>query len=632
MSLKFFCLAWVAVAPFALSAAARAADPPAPPNIVLILADDLGINDLGCYGRTDHPTPNLDRLAASGLRFTGAYAPAPLCSASRAALLTGKHPARLHLTSYLPGRADTPSQKLLQPRQEGQLPLEEITLAEALQAAGYATACLGKWHLGGPGFGPAAQGFQTVEAGQPNSTPSATEGSKGEMGLAAKAEAFIAAHRKRPFFLYLAHDSPHIPFAASDEARARHANTFNPTYAAVIESLDASVGRVLAALDSHGLTDRTLVVFTSDNGGLHVPELGLDPPTHNTPYRAGKGFLHEGGLRVPLLVRWPGTTRPGVTRAEPVVLTDLMPTFMEAAGLDPSRSSGPLDGVSLRASLAADAPASVPDRTSLRPFYWHFPHYSNQGGRPSGALREGRWKLIEDFETSTRALYDLDADPGESTDLAATHPDVANDLKTRLAAWRDRVGAQATRPNPGFAATADTAPDRATDVSRPPAPTTAAALGQAWAAWRTAMDAAAKGHPPRVTPARGDIRLPARTARTHGSKLRYEPEPWKNTLGYWVEVGDWAEWDLNVPAAGRYELEILQGCGTGNGGSEVEVAVAGQALRFTVRETGHFQHFIPLAIGEVTLPAGPATLTLRPQRKARDAVMDVRRVVLRPVR
>lgn len=600
---------------------------PPPPNIVLILADDLGVNDLGCYGRKEHPTPHLDRLAATGVRWTNAYAAAPLCSASRAGLLTGKHPARLQLTSYLPGRADAPAQKLLQPRQEGQLPLEEVTLAESLQHAGYATACLGKWHLGGAGFGPEAQGFQTIEPGQPKTTPTATEGSKGEMALAAKAETFIAAHRQQPFFLYLAHDSPHIPFNATEEAQTRHRDTFNPTYAAVIEALDTSVGRVLDALETNGLTEQTIVIFASDNGGLHVPELDLAPPTHNTPYRAGKGFLHEGGLRVPLLVRWPGTTTAGAVQSQPVVLTDLMPTLMEAAGLEPVKASGPLDGVSLRSLLQGEPPAA--DRP--RDLYWHFPHYSNQGGRPSGAMRQGRWKLIEDFESNTSALYDLDADPGETQDLAASQPEMAAALEQHLVAWRQRVGASMPRPNPDFSETAFAQVYADTEVSRAQSLTTAVALGRSWSPWRAAMDAATAGQVPSVRPGRGDIRLQARDARVHAKTMRYEPEPWKNTLGYWVEAADWADWDLTVPASGRYEIEVLQGCGTGNGGSEVDVAIADQALRFTVRETGHFQYFIPLTIGELDLKAGRQTLSIRPVKKMRDAVMDVRRIVVRPV-
>ena len=607
----------------------HAADPP--PNIVIILADDLGINDLGCYGRTGHQTPNLDRLAAQGLRFTNAYAAAPLCSASRAALLTGKHPARLHLTSYLPGRADSPAQRLRQPRQEGQLPLEEVTLAEALQPAGYISACHGKWHLGSSGFGPGAQGFSIAKAGPVNAAPDSDSGAKGEAALSSEAADFIAAHRESPFLLLLAHDSPHIPFTATDAAKARHTNAFNPTYAAVLESLDASVGTVLQALESHGLAGRTLVIFTSDNGGLHVPELGLDPPTHNTPYRAGKGFLFDGGLRVPLIVRWPGATPAGAVSTQPVILTDIMPTVMRAAGLDPARASGPLDGVSqldaFRAPPASDAP--------IRPLYWHFPHYSNQGGRPASALRDGPWKLIESFDPPLTSLYNLQDDPGETTDLSAAHPEKTAELARQLAGWRTRVGAQELRENPEFDEAAATALALSGDVSSPPPAGsdpagTAAALGRKWAAWRAAMDAAVAGRKPATTPATGDVRLHARDAKTHGSKLRYEPEPWKNTLGYWVEAGDWAEWEFSLPAAGRYEIEILQGCGTGNGGSEVEVRLGDQPLTFTVRETGHFQNFIPVTIGELDLKEGRHTLTLRPIRKARDAVMDVRRIVLRP--
>jgi len=595
-----------------------------PPNIVLILADDLGINDLGSYGRTEHATPNLDRLASEGWRFTSAYAPAPLCSASRASLLTGKHPARLHLTSYLPGRADSPAQKLRQPRQEGQLPLEEVTLAELLRDAGYATACLGKWHLGGAGFGPASQGLQTVHPGQSVTAPTATEGSKGEMGLAARAEAFIAAHREEPFFLYLPHDSPHIPYDATPEARARHGGAFNPAYAAVIESLDTSVGRVLDALETHGLAARTLVIFASDNGGLHVPEAGHDPPTRNTPFRAGKGFLYEGGVRVPLLVRWPGVTAAGTVNERPVILTDLMPTLLEAAGVEPAKATGPLDGHSL-------VPLLRRGELKASDLWWHFPHYSNQGGRPGGALRDGRWKFIENFEGQDAELYDLEADPGESRNLAATEPGVAAMLAGRLAAWRARSGAQMPRPNPDFSEAARAPLHMETDVTRAPEAATAAALGVAWAPWRAALDAAVAGRPSPVRPPAGTIRLLARDARAHGSKLRYEPEPWKDTLGYWVAVEDWAEWSFTVPQAGRYEVEVLQGCGGGNAGSEVEVRVGNQPLRFTVRETGHFQNFIQLTVGELDLVAGPQTLSLHPVTKAKDAVMDVRRVVLRPL-
>ena len=257
------------------------------PNIVLILADDLGINDLSCYGRKEQPTPNLDALAAQGMRFTSAYCAQPICSPSRAALLTGKCPARLHLTNFLPGRADAPSQKLLQPVIEGQLPIEETTIAELLRAAGYATACIGKWHLGGAGFGPKEEGFDFVFTGHPQTTPSATEGSKGEIERTAEAEKFIDANKDRPFFLYLPHDSPHIPFAATPAEMEQHKGAFNPTYAAVIARLDDAVGRVLKKIDALGLAERTVFIFASDNGGLHVLESPGTPATHNTPFAAG---------------------------------------------------------------------------------------------------------------------------------------------------------------------------------------------------------------------------------------------------------------------------------------------------------------------------------------------------------
>ncbi|MBC8113648.1 MAG: sulfatase-like hydrolase/transferase, partial [Candidatus Saccharimonas sp.] len=262
------------------------------PNIVFVFADDLGINDLGCYGRRDQQTPHLDRLAAQGTRFTSAYCAQPICSPSRAAVMTGKAPARLHLTTFLPGRADCVSQKLLHPKIAMQLPLEEVTIAESLKAAGYATACVGKWHLGGQGFGPKEQGFDFVHVGKANTAPSSNEGGKGEYDLTAAAETFITDNQDRPFFLYLPHNNPHVPLAAKAELVEKYKDSFNPIYAAMIETLDVSVGRLMAKLDELKLSDRTIFVFSSDNGGLHVQELPHTPATHNTPYRAGKGYLY----------------------------------------------------------------------------------------------------------------------------------------------------------------------------------------------------------------------------------------------------------------------------------------------------------------------------------------------------
>lgn len=423
-----------------LTAAVLATSPPPPPNVVFVLADDLGVNDLGCTGRADHRTPHLDALAKAGTRFTSAYAACPVCSPTRAALMTGKTPARLHLTTFLPGRPDCPSQKLLHPVIRQHLPLEEVTVAEHLKRRGYATGCFGKWHLGGKGFLPTDQGFDEFDAGRPNTAPTATEGGKGEYALTAKACDFVTRHRDRPFFLYLAHNSPHIPYTAKPALVDKNAAAFGPTYAAVIESLDDTVGVLMAKLDELKLAGNTLVVFTSDNGGLHVPEGGHATVTHNTPYRAGKGFLYEGGIRVPCLARWPGKIPAGRTVADPVVTTDWLPTLLELTG---APAPAGLDGASFAGVL----------RGGTRPqprLHWHVPHYTNQGSRPGGAVRDGNWKYVEHYEDGAAELYDLLADPGERTDLAARHPDKVAALRKGLADWRAAVGAQANAPNPAF--------------------------------------------------------------------------------------------------------------------------------------------------------------------------------------
>lgn len=457
----------------------------APPNIVLIHADDLGINDLRCYGRKDHVTPHLDRLAAQGLRFTSAYCAQPICSPSRAAILTGKHPARLHLTTYLPGRVDTPAQKVLHPKIRQQLPLEELTLAEYLKAAGYATACVGKWHLGGKGFTPDRQGFDVVFAGRANTTPSATEGGKGEYELTDRAIRFIDASAGKPFFLYLAHHNPHIPLAAKPELVKKHAAAFHPLYAAVIETLDDSVGRLLKHLDTRKLSDNTVVVFVSDNGGLHVPELRDHAPTHNTPFRAGKGFLYEGGLRVPLIVRWPGRLKPAVID-DPVVNTDLVPTLLAAAGV---KMPAGLDGVNRLPWLEGKAARDG------RPLYWHFPHYNNQGGRPGGAVRWGDIKVIEYYDTGEAELYDLAADPGEAKDCSLSRRDTTARLRKMLAAWRKDVKAQGNTPNPRFDAKLFDELYVTTDVSRLRPARTAAEMTPKLAAWRKRMDEVTRTRP-----------------------------------------------------------------------------------------------------------------------------------------
>ena len=451
-----------------------------PPNIVFLFADDLGINDLSCYGRGDQQTPHLDKLAAQGTRFTSAYCAQPICSPSRAAVMTGKTPARLHLTTFLPGRPDCVSQKLLHPQIAMQLPLEEVTIAESLKAAGYATACVGKWHLGGKGFGPQEQGFDFVHVGQANTKPSATEGGKGESDLTAAAETFITDNQDRPFFLYLPHNNPHVPIAAKPQLVAKYKDSFNPIYAGMIETLDESVGKLMAKLDELKLTDNTIFVFTSDNGGLHVQELPNTPATHNTPFRAGKGYLYEGGLRIPLIVRWPNVVKASRVVDAPVINTDFVPTLLELAGV---KSDVAYDGTSLAALLkGGEAPS--------HPFFWHFPHYTNQGGRPGGAIREGNWKLIEHYEDGRIELFDLSRDISETRDLAPKEPQRARDLVVKLATWRKSVGAQENTPNPDFDSVSHEKLYGEIDTSRIPFQSTAVEMAKSFQAWRQGMDAA----------------------------------------------------------------------------------------------------------------------------------------------
>lgn len=437
-----------------------------PPNVVIILIDDMGWADLGSYGSAFQRTPNIDALAARGARFTDAYAAAPVCSPSRAALLTGRAPARLRLTDWLPGREDRPAQKMLRPAIRQALPLEEETLAELLKRAGYVSAHVGKWHLGGRGFEPTGQGFAVNVAGDHRGTPVSyfypyrrgeeftpglEEGQAGEYltdRLTSEAERFIERNRERPFFLHLAHYAVHIPMRAKPEKVEKYralarpgAAQANATYAAMVESVDESVGRVVSKLRELSLLEDTLVVFTSDNGGLHVEEGPNTPATSNAPLRAGKGHLYEGGIRVPLVVHWPRVAEPGAVCGAPVVGTDVFDTVAEAAGLKPTAGA---DGVSLLPLLKGACGRRG------RALYWHYPHYSNQGGRPGGAVRASRYKLIEFYEDERVELYDLARDPGETRDISAERPKVTRMLKASLRRWRELVGAQTMRPNPVY--------------------------------------------------------------------------------------------------------------------------------------------------------------------------------------
>lgn len=423
-----------------LSMTGRAENAGQLPNIVFILCDDLGVNDLHCYGRKDHNTPNLDRLASQGMRLTSAYCAQPICSPSRAALLTAKNPARLHLTTYLPGRPDCISQKVLHPEILMQVPLEEKMMPRYFKPAGYICGAFGKWHVGGKGFGPLEHGFDQYHQGKANTTPSATEGGKGEYDLTSAVEQFIAANQQKPFLVYLAHNSPHIPYDAQKARIEKNAGAFEPVYAGVIETLDDTVGRLLARLDELKLTEKTIVIFTSDNGGLHVPEGPHPKVTHNTPYRAGKGYVYEGGLRIPLIIRWPGHVPAGKVVDEPVINTDWIPTLLELAGR-PVPSG--MDGISFASGLTGGA---MPKRK----LFWHFPHYNNQGGRPSGAVRDGDWLMVEFYDEDKAELYNLGSDISEKHNVAAQHLEQVTAMRTALAAWRKDNNAQSNTPNPDF--------------------------------------------------------------------------------------------------------------------------------------------------------------------------------------
>ena len=497
------------------------------PNIIVILADDLGWADLGCYGSKFHKTPHLDALAQGGLRFTHGYAACPVCSPTRAALLTGQSPARLQLTDWLPGQVPRPGQRMVRPADRRELPLEATTLAELLRTRGYATAHVGKWHLGGDGFGPQQQGFDVNIGGDHTGTPLSyfapyqrqgrfspglEEAPAGEYltdRLTTEAIRYIKQSQTGPFLLYLAHNAVHTPLVAKPELIEKFAGApdspgtqRNAIYAAMLHSLDDSVGRIMATLDELQIRENTLVVFTSDNGGLATIEGPNTPATINSPLREGKGYLYEGGIRVPYIFNWPGVIAPGQVSETAIQTQDLLPTIAE---LTASQLPEIIDGTSLVPLLkqSGELPA--------RPLYWHYPHYSNQGGRPGGAIRDGKYKLIEFYDTGRRELFDVSSNSGESQNLVEQMPEVVTRLADQLHKWRTAVGAQMMPPNPNY-------------VPNPQADD-------------------------------GTVLLPGATAEVHGVMLRYEPLPHKATLGYWVRAEDYATWEFTIEKPGSFQIE-----------------------------------------------------------------------------
>lgn len=428
-----------------------------PPNIVMIVGDDLGWRDLGCTGNRFHETPRIDQLAREGTRFSTFYAAAPVCSPTRAALLTGNAPARIGITDFIPGHW-RPFEKLAVPHNVLDLPAETVTVAEALGAVGYRCAHFGKWHLGGQGSEPADHGFQASfrQDGRHSirdprkKGPAADSDVRTADYLATLAESFIAENKGQPFYLQVSHAAPHIPLNTTPELLEKYTakpkiagESSHPAYAGLVEELDTSVGRVLAALEANGLADETIVVFTSDNGGLER-EMGGWPGTVNDPLRNEKGSLYEGGVRIPCIIRWPGKVAAGRVVDSPAITMDLLPTLLDLTGQNGRTAARPRDGVSLANGLT-NPQATLPDRT----LYWHYPHYHHSS--PASAVRSGQWKLIQFFEhPGTPELYDLAADPEETRDVAGREPERVKELLAELARWRHDVQAQMPTKNPAY--------------------------------------------------------------------------------------------------------------------------------------------------------------------------------------
>jgi arylsulfatase A-like enzyme len=456
------------------------------PNVIFILMDDLGWRDLSCYGSSFYETPNLDRLARESMIFTDAYAACPVCSPTRASVMTGKYPAAVGVTNFIGGHTKG---KLIDAPYVDHLPLSETSLASALKEGGYTTWHIGKWHLGGEPTLPQDHGFDVNVGGCHWGMPShgyfspwdipglenAPEGTYLTDYLTDRAVELIEGHDgPAPFFLNLWYYSVHIPIQAKPEDIARfeakakrlgldQVDPFevdgffpcehkkdkrivrrmiqsDPVYAAMVYAMDRNIGRVLDALEAAGQADNTVIFFTSDNGGLATAE---GSPTCNAPLSEGKGWMYEGGTREPLMVKWPGVIEPGAECSQPVSSPDFYPTILEIAGLDPLPDQHK-DGVSLVPLLMGA------DHIEREPLFWHYPHYGNQGGTPGSSIRDGDYKLIEFFEDGRLELYNLREDVAEEHNLVDEEPELAARLRARLAAWRESVGGKIPEPNPDY--------------------------------------------------------------------------------------------------------------------------------------------------------------------------------------
>jgi arylsulfatase A-like enzyme len=502
------------------------------PNVVFILADDLGWSDLQCYGSSFYETPNLNKLAEEGVRFTDAYAACHVSSPTRGSILTGQYPARTRLSDWLPGRKNYPFQKLKNAEPAQHLPYgENNTFAAVMQANGYETAIIGKWHLGEDSLTTQRQGFNHHTPSNylkgwpatgyfsPYNMPGLADGPQGEYltdRLTGEALKFITEHKDKPFLLYLSHYAVHDPIQGrpdlvkkyqdklakmkkpegapfimegnpddknpisradldqmieNDEFRGFKAfpnrtvkikqHQDNVQFAAMVESLDESVGRIISRLKELGLDRNTIVIFCSDNGGMSAANFGnpgrtvsgdrLDQAfsTSNLPLRGAKGFLYEGGIRVPMIVKWPQRGKTNTTSSTPVITIDFYPTILEMAGINTQKLNHVIDGQSIVPLLSKKHKKETP--TATRPIFWHFPHYSNHGMQsPGGAVRQGNYKLLDYFENNTVQLFNLKDDPGEQNDLSTQMPEKVKELKSLLDQWRAEVKADMMQPNPDY--------------------------------------------------------------------------------------------------------------------------------------------------------------------------------------
>jgi arylsulfatase A-like enzyme len=462
------------------------------PNFIFILVDDLGWADLGCYGSTFHETPNIDLLAGEGVRFTNAYAACPVCSPTRASIMTGKYPARTGITDWITGRQShagpQPSDKLLPRDFEHEMKLEEVTIAEELKEAGYNTFFAGKWHMGEDSvYWPEHQGFEINKGGwrvgsprggyfSPYTNPRLESGPEGECltdRLTDESIRFLESRGDDPFLLYLSFYTVHTPLQGKPELIEKYERKIDsldldresmvttdrewiryappggrfvervqqghPIYASMIETLDSNVGRIMRRVKELGLEENTIIFFMSDNGGLSTAE---GSPTSNLPLRAGKGWLYEGGIREPMFIKWPVSGGSGITCDVPVTSTDFYPTILEMAGL-PADPGQHLDGVSMVSLVKGE-------NMVQRPLFWHYPHYPNQGGKPGAAVRVGEYKLIEFFEGPSLELYNLSKDPGETNDISSEYPEQVEELSGLLHRWQEEVAAEGMDPNPNY--------------------------------------------------------------------------------------------------------------------------------------------------------------------------------------